>query len=425
MHKVKHFLSDYISGENLLESASFILLLIIMAFPAIDYLLRNILSIPVLSSAWDELLLLAGLGLAVLHRFSDNQHQPAAAVNHAMLVFFLLGIAMVVMDLSTFAVNVEGFRAIYEYILFFYVGFYLAGKYPQTRTLLSVAMVVGGLIALYGIYQYIVGAPMPGRWVDAGEAVHTRAYSIVGSPNLLGSHMALLAPIGMGLFMSTKNKLNKTFWAVLTVIILTCLVLTLSRGAWLAFVGALGIMGIFYDKRILVVGLITVILAGIFVPTVKNRMSYLFSAEYMEKSAQSGRISRWLAAYDQMRTDPLFGVGMGHFGGAVAKRTYNSISVDNYYMGMLAETGLLGLGLFLYLIFIVLKKGFDAWKSLKAPEKRYLAAGILAGLLAIALHNGVENIFESPYLNSYFWTMSGLLVALSRAETDRSEPYEE
>lgn len=88
MHKVKHFLSDYISGENLLESASFILLLIIMAFPAIDYLLRNILSIPVLSSAWDELLLLGGLGLAVLHRFSDNQHQPAAAVNHAMLVFF-------------------------------------------------------------------------------------------------------------------------------------------------------------------------------------------------------------------------------------------------------------------------------------------------------------------------------------------------
>lgn len=407
-----------VSPRNWLDTVSFILLLTLMAFPLIDYSLRRVLEIPIISSLWDEGVLAAGLILTFARWYQDKNRKPSNLVNKAILLYFLLGIGMLVIDLSTIAINIEGFRAIYQYILFFYVGFYLAGKYPETRLLISVAFILGTLIGLYGIYQYIVGVPMPSRWVDSGEAVKTRAYSIIGSPNALGSHMAFLAPIGLGLLMGAKKWSHRALWILCTAVILFCLLFTLSRGAWLALVGALGIMGIFYDKRILAVGLIAAILAGIFIPAVNQRMGYLFSAEYMEKSSQSGRISRWLTAYDQMMLDPLLGVGLGHFGGAVAKRHYNSISVDNYYMGMLAETGLLGLGLLLWLIFVVIKKGFKAWKSLKDPGPRHLAASLLAGLLVIALHNAVENIFEIPYLTTYFWVMAGFLLALPHSSVE-------
>jgi len=137
----------------------------------------------------------------------------------------------------------------------------------------------------------------------------------------------------------------------------------------------------------------------------------------MSKSAASGRIKRWLDAYDQMTLEPLFGTGLGHYGGAVADRAFGIPSVDNYYMKTLAETGLVGLGLFLWLMATVLHQGYRAWQALADPRWRYAAAGIFTGLLAVLFHSGVENIFEIPYLSTYFWLAAGLLAGMPSNES--------
>ncbi|MCL4439593.1 MAG: O-antigen ligase family protein [Firmicutes bacterium] len=294
----------------------------------------------------------------------------------------------------------------------FFIAFYLNDRPENTKALLSLAVFIGTLLAVHGIYQWVFKVPMPGRWVDSGEAGGTRAFSIIGSPNALGSYLAFLVPISLGLFMQEKPWPKKLLFLGAAVIMAGCLVFTGSRGAWLAFAGAMGIIGVFYDRRILIVGIIAAVLAVAFVPYVNQRVTYLFSPEYMSKSTASGRVSRWFDAYDQMRNNPLFGAGMGHYGGAVAKRNYNVTYTDNYYLKTMAEMGLLGLTMFLWLILKTLKEGYTAMKSLGSSNFKFMATGMLAGLTAIVLHNAVENIFELPFLNTYFWLVAGLLMAL-------------
>jgi O-antigen ligase len=397
--------------RSLSDKIILFLLSLMMLYPAIDYILRNILPIPLLGSFWDELTLVNLLTLVAIHLIFNRQ-QRTSRVSAGIGLLMLAGLAYTVLDLGDFGINIEGYRAMFQYMLVFFAGFYLVRNNDDTRLLLGVVVLLGTLLALHGIYQYITDAPMPARWVNAGEALRTRAFSIINSPNALGSQMAFLTPIALGLAAAEKTWAKKLMWFAAAGLMGLCLVFTFSRGAWLAFAGALAVIGIIYDRRLLIAGIIAMVLVAVFVPSVSARFTALFTPEYFEKSAGSGRIKRWFDAYDQMRTEPLFGVGLGHYGGAVANRHFSSVSVDNYYMKTLAETGLLGLSLFLWLIYTVLRQGYQAWQTLTDPRWRYVAAGLFGGLLAIVLHNGVENIFEIPYLNTYFWLAMGLLAAM-------------
>lgn len=384
---------------------------LLMLYPAIDYILRNKLPIPVLGSFWDDLTLFAllfstGIGLIF------NRHERTSRISGSIGLLILMGIAYTVLDLTDFGVNLEGFRAVFQYMLVFFAGFYLVRDNDDVSFLLTVGLTLGALMALYGIYQYVTAAPMPARWINAGESLRTRAFSITTSPNVLGSQMALLTPIAMGFAAAEKSWAKRILWALAAGLMGLCLVFTFSRGAWLAFAGALAVIGVLYDRRLLIAGIVAAVLVMIFVPAVSTRITSMFTPEYLEKSAGSGRIKRWFDAYDQMRQDPMFGVGLGHHGGAVANRHFGSIYTDNYYMKTLAETGLLGISLFLWLIGTALHQAYKAWQTLTDRRWRFVAAGIFGGLLAVALHNGVENIFETPYMNTYFWLTLGLLAAM-------------
>lgn len=394
------------------EKIYFLILAAFMAFPVIDFILRSKLPIPIISSLWDDLLLAGGLVLVGLRLlFGDPRRR--SELTKAILVLVLVGLAYITLDLTSWDINIEGFRAVFQFMFVFFVAFYLNDRPENTRALLTWGVIIGTLMALYGIYQYVAKVPMPGHWIDTTEkTVRTRAWSITTSPNALGSQMAMMTSVALGLVMQEKSWLKKALFLAASAAMGACLLFTFSRGAWLALAGAIAILGILYDRRILIAGVVLAVLAAVFVPAVSHRITYLFSAEYMMKSSQSGRISRWFEAYDQMRNDPLFGAGLGHFGGAVAKRSYNTIYVDNYYMKTLAEMGLVGLIMFVWLILKTLKEGYYAMKKLASPGLRFMAAGMLAGLLAIVIHNAVENIFEIPYLNTYFWLVAGLLAAL-------------
>lgn len=387
------------------------LLSLVMLFPAVDYILRNKLPIPYLASLWHNLALLALLafvGIKIVFKAPERRSKISGAIG----VLMLAGLAYTVLNVVDFGVNLEGFRAMFQYMLFFFAGFYLLDNNEDVKFLLSLAVVLGTAMALHGIYQYATHATMPAGWVDVGEAKRTRAFSILTSPNVFGSQLAFLTSIAAGLAAAEKAWAKKLLWLAAAGILGVGLIATGSRGAWLALAGGMAVIGIVYDRRLLFAGIAAAVLIAFFVPSVSARITYLFTPEYMEKSAGSGRIKRWLDAYDQMRLEPLFGAGLGHYGGAVASRNFNVPYVDNYYMKTLAETGLLGLSLFLWLIYTSLRQSYKAWQLLTDPRWRSLAAGLFGGLMAIAFHNAVENIFEVPFLNIYFWLAMGLLAGM-------------
>lgn len=62
---------------------------------------------------------------------------------------------------------------------------------------LWVLITVGALIALYAVYQYIIGVEMDAAWVDEESFdITTRAYATFSNPNVLGEYLILVGSLG-------------------------------------------------------------------------------------------------------------------------------------------------------------------------------------------------------------------------------------
>ncbi|HZG80549.1 MAG TPA: O-antigen ligase family protein [Brevibacillus sp.] len=395
-------------------------LYLFLAYPLIDYLLRNILPIPVVSSLWDEVLLIILLVFTLLAYLEGNRTMPK--IKHVLSALFVLGIALTVTDMAVWKASVEGFRSIYQYLIAFFMGFYLLKSVDQLEKLLKVLVLIGFVTGLYGVVQVVLGVQTPGSWVQEGEAITTRAFSFVTSPNVLGSYMALIAPIATGLFIKVTNRKEKLLWAGVTLVTLLALLLTASRGAWFALAFSLFICVYIWKKRVALI----LVLAGIIgviglynvpdsVPglgSLKNRVFGIFTPEYIDASLKAGRLDRWGDAYDKMRIEPLFGVGLGHHGGAVGYRHFGTIYSDSYFFKSLAEFGLIGITLLLIFVTMMLRNGVKAVRAWRNSPHFFLFLGLFCGIFAVALHNFVENIFEVPFMALYFWLFGGIFSAL-------------
>ena len=391
----------------------------LLAYPILDHLFRNILPIPLVSSIWDDSLLILLLLFVI---FGKNPiHRPFPSINKPLTAFFVLGVAYLIVDMSQWNVTFEGFRSIFQYMLAFFIGYYLLTSQVEFKKYIIYIVGLAGLIGLYGIMQKFLGVQTPQSWIDASEDISFRAFSIVQSPNILGSYMIMIIPIATMLFFSEKEKKRKIFWALSLMVMLGALYLTLSRGAWLSLLAALAVMGALYNRKILIVGLIVALLTLFFVPSVNQRFSQLFTPTYIEKSMKDGRIARWMGAYDKMRFEPFFGSGLGHYGGAVAKRNLGTTYVDSYYFKTLAETGIVGLGVFFWLLGSLIKKLYLSWKGMKNRTHYLLMGGIFTGLLAVIFHNAVENIFEMPFMTTFFWFIAGMALSLPFLESFKGE----
>lgn len=389
-------------------------------FPIIDYVLRNIIPIPVVSSLWDEGLLVLLTAVAVWRSLLSVRTLPS--IKTPLIAFIILGLGFIVLDMKYFWVNVEGFRAIYQYMAAFLIGYYFLDSQKDMGKVIRTLLIVAAIIGAYGLLQVVLKVETPASWVDSSESITTRAFSIVQSPNILGSYMAMMSPIALGFAFMEKGK-KRLFWLIIGFLMLSALLFTYSRGAWLAFAGAVALISTLLNRKLFIGLLVITLLTALFVPPVTSRITNLFSDEYIEKSSKDGRIGRWLGAYDMMRSHPSYGLGLGHYGGAVGERNFGTIYVDSYYFKTLAEMGLVGLGILLWLMGTIVRNAYQIWREQKG-EKFYMYAGLLTGILAVVLHNAVENIFEVPFMNTFFWLIVGMMLSFPYLRKDNPEEGE-
>jgi len=397
-----------------------VLLTVLGGYAVVDYLLRDALAIPVVSSLWDEALLLFGFLYLVWERM--RAPRPLAArpnpLDTPLLLFLGTGFCLLFVAAPFFSVGVEGYRATVQYMLFFFL---LTRLLRDDRDLMRVYLVMlacAFVIALHGVYQYIAAVPIPSQWTDQAEqSVRTRVYSIFGSPNIMGDFMVMFAPMAAGLAYRVKDRRSKLLcWFATFCMCFACL-FTMSRGAWMAMAVTILLFALLVDRRLLVL-MLAAGAVSLFLPFVASRIGYLFTPQFLASTTNGGRASRWDLAMHYLEESPVLGLGFGMFGGAVAmqRRVYPWVSyfyVDNYYLKILVEMGYLGLAFFILLLLCLLFTGLRA--SYRASRARKdslypLCAGMFSGLCGVLVHCFFENIFEEPYMMANFWTIAAMIV---------------
>lgn len=397
---------------------------LVALYSIIDYALRKAISISILSSTWDELFFVFCM-LVWFYKWLACRKQKAyrwTPLEFPLMFFFGVSMFLLLINTPDIKVGIEGLRAVIQYIFWFFAIVQLVRTPSGSRRLIYVLLAAGFYIALEGVYQYIIGAEMPANWVDRLEQpVRTRAFSIIGSPNILGSLMVLLIPVTVSLVYFEEKPLKKAMFMSIALTMAACLLFTLSRGAWIGFVAAVGIYALMKDKRLIIPLALSIVFVMLFVPSVSNRITYMLSPEYIASSLKGGRLARWGTGLELVKQNLWFGVGLGRFGGAVAinNRIPGTFYMDNYYLKTLVEMGLVGFSAYCLLIYNAVVWVFRTIQNLKGTRYMHIAQGIFAGICGVLVHCAFENVFEYPMMTVYFWLLIGVVMYLRYVNKER------
>ncbi|SFB89023.1 O-antigen ligase family protein [Pseudoalteromonas denitrificans] len=307
-----------------------------------------------------QLLALATLGVLVWHLFVSKEINCYWTPQLSWFVAFFALVVVGVIFASNSGKAIGYFNSTYIKIAILVFAIVWLSKSPSDFLLASRLFLLSGVvIACVALSNKMNGIGLvEGTRVTIGRDIG----SILGDPNDLS--LVLLFPCGFGLslFFSTGLSKCERYLAGLSYFLLvSAIIATQSRGGLL---GIMVISGYFAwikvkSKMLLISGAavllpILLVLAGI-----SDRSSGGAAEEGIDESAM-GRIYAWGAAYKMALSNPLTGVGINNF---LVNYYYYSAhwdglnhAVHSTWFGILAETGFLGLTVFLCLLASLLRK---------------------------------------------------------------------
>ena len=425
------------------------------AYLPIEYLLRDVLHLSI-ASVWEELFILLAAAVVIWRNClaKTDSLERATTLEAALLLYMGVGLLLMMLNRPWPAIAFAGYRAQFEYIVWFFLIIRLLETEEDSLFLLRCFLAVIICMGLHGVYQYIVATPIPTTWTTSTEmGVRTRVFSITGSPNIFGSILVMAAPIAAGFMYYEKSAKKKVFWACITGLLCLCDLFTFSRGSWVGLFVAVLLFAMLLDKRLW--GFMLAVLAAILVaiPSITSRLTFLFTSDYAEASARGGRAIRWeLGRNLLMENGPWLGFGLGRFGGAVAMNNqvldkteeFSYFYLDNYYLKTMVEIGYIGLICLLIAAAALLICGIRTFGKCNniygnyyfredgrrkdnlmrnAGNPKCLAAGILAGLTGVLVHCFFENIFEEPYMMAWFWGLAACLLSFGFFKKKEAPEY--
>jgi putative inorganic carbon (HCO3(-)) transporter len=134
------------------------------------------------------------------------------------------------------------------------------------------------------------------------------------------------------------------------------------------------------------------------------------------------RLELWADALELFRSNPIIGTGFNTY--AYMKRIGNYADTHNIYVKVLIETGVIGLALFLWLLFKTYRAGYRLFRVSRDPF--FAALGL--GLAVWVVTNSVCNLFGDRWtylqINGYMWTLAGFVARAAELESAAPETGE-
>jgi putative inorganic carbon (HCO3(-)) transporter len=290
------------------------------------------------------------------------------------------------------------------------------------RALYGEVALMGLVFAVVGFYQYDTRDIFQNPKVITANAYAKffRVNSVFWDPSIYGRFLVLaIAPSLVLIVLGRSLRLAAAAAAAVAVMWLGLLI-SFSQSSFAALlVVVIGVGFLAWRWRaLLAVGLTLVVLAGMLVAQPQIRRSVQHHTSSGLNEATSGRSNLVANGIRIAAHHPVLGVGVGGFKRAYADRVKlkgkdpKKAASHNTPVTVAAETGLVGLALYAWLLAVLLLRAFRAPRS---PLR--VIAGL--GIAAIFVHSLFYNaFFEDPLT----WGLIGLLALASRVPARRAEP---
>ena len=325
----------------------------------------------------------------------------------------------------------------------------LRGVSGRRRVILVIALLAGVAVfqALVGLWQFGLSDDLPEHF--AINERFFRAYGTFEQPNPYAGFLGLAGALLAGLFAVTVWEwipnfefqiLNLKFGLLLFALVAVAagLLASWSRGGWMGFAAAIFVITILLPQRggwglvlavVIVVGVLGLYAAGWLPASIASRLTGFLEYTRFEDVRGVGindanyavieRMAHWQAALSMWRERFWFGVGFGCYEAAYpAHRLINWPfalgHAHNYYLNLLAETGILGLGAYLTLLGSIF---VSLWRASRRTTG--WVRGLILGLAGAWTHFAVHNFVDNILVNNVHLHL-GVLLALSAWAIGRS-----
>jgi len=142
------------------------------------------------------------------------------------------------------------------------------------------------------------------------------------------------------------------------------------------------------------------------------------NGEFADHSQQA-RLELWEDAFELFKRNPLTGTGFQTYRHMDRVGSYHD--THNYFVNILAETGVVGMVLFLTLLWKLTKLGFSLFTQ--AREDPFWAA-IGLGFVALMVTAAVANCFGDRWtyqqVDGYLWILAGCVLTGIRITAERN-----
>ena len=325
---------------------------------------------------------------------------------------------------------------------------YFANNITTSRTVYKVVaalLLTGFLQSVLGVLQHLTGSSLGLTFFGEAQSILTgpvggefisRVAGTIGHPNNLAGYLNMIIQLNLALLFAPIPRLYKRFLLPLLVITAGCLILTFSRGGWLAMglggavTGYLCLARRSHSRIIPLVVSVTLVLlllvtSVILITPLKKRF---FEEDY---GAARSRIPMSLVALNIIRSNPWLGIGLSNYVNVAPyyDTTKEAIAyefprpVHNEFLLIAAELGVPALVGFLVILTTLLVQLFRVSHSREDPVLPYVAIGLLGTYFGWCFFRQTD--YAYVLLADPFWLLAGLSQALSAlvsASTPSAEP---
>ena len=259
------------------------------------------------------------------------------------------------------------------------------------------------------------------QWTSAYRSAPFTNYSVYGA------FTALFFLICLSRLLFDDAPYDKVQWTAWFLCFGIGLLLCFSRGVWLSVVVAVGFMlmqlgrGVTHKKILFIGAAGLLLLVCLNLPGVYNIIiERITSAVDISYASNRARLLRWGQAVTMFLENPILGKGYGAFAmlyeedvALVGSYTAQyQLGAHSEYLQVMAELGVIGLGVWIWLNLAFLRYGFRALRTLDDGFYRAVVIGLMAAELSLMVHFTVNNLLNGDAIGVPFWGIYGLLPAV-------------
>jgi len=328
-------------------------------------------------------------------------------------------------------------------ILYFIVANNIRDEH-QINRLLTVLLIISSLLGIYGIFQY--------QGIDfafwKGNIARQQVFGLFGNVNYFAEYLIVPLPLAISLFFATRNRAHKILLLIGILAMGGSLILTFTRGSYLAigisslfmfflYLASRGKSFIKEHKKIFIFILILIVLvASLFtLPNPLNKPGTVISkiqgrisiSQLTKDTSLKRRIAIWKFTGMMIADNPILGSGIGTF-------KYNDLryqakffeqgdnrsiypyglaaKAHNEYLHLWAELGIIGLGIFLWLMISYFNYGIKFLKRTQDRYKQGMIIGLMGGIMAVLIDAIFNFPLHLPATLVPFWLFIGFIISI-------------